>query len=81
MGVPEIILEHDDLTDILRKGFECTEKCAWCTGFWAGGKNDSSILIIRYHNSRRPPPHSRYIADILRLKILIIQIVVCCSAN
>ena len=38
MGVPEIILEHDGLTDILREGFECTEKCAWCTGFWAGGK-------------------------------------------
>jgi len=27
------------------------------------GKN-SPILIIRYHNSRRPLSHSRYIADI-----------------
>ena len=31
-----------------------------------GGKN-SSILIIRYHNSRRPLSHSRYIAEIKRL--------------
>jgi len=28
-----------------------------------GGKN-SPILIIRYHNSRRPLSHSRYIAEV-----------------
>jgi hypothetical protein len=28
MMIPEIILKHDCLTDILMDGFECTEKCA-----------------------------------------------------
>ena len=46
----------------------CTEKCACCTGCWAEGKN-SSIQIIRYHNSRRPLSHSRYIAVIYTFAI------------
>jgi len=45
MMIPEIILKHDCLTDIIRESLECTEKCALCTGTWAETRIVENIFL------------------------------------